>query len=159
MVRQVAEWFPDRQLRLCCDGAYATLAGRDLPRTHVTSRMRRDAALYKAAPPRTGKRGRPALKGARFPALEQLAPRRRQCWTSVSVDIRGRSVECLVWSRNVLWYGVCSDQMVRLVIVRDPQGVQPDDYFFTTDLDATPADVVHQYAGRWSIEETFRNTK
>ncbi len=50
---------------LCCAprGAYATLAGRGLPRSTITSRMRRDAALccalYEAAPPRTGKRGRP----------------------------------------------------------------------------------------------------
>ena len=38
------------------------LVGADLPRTVVTSRLRRDAALYEPAPPRTGKRGRPRTK-------------------------------------------------------------------------------------------------
>ena len=67
MLRELASWLPDRQLHLCADRAYAALAGAGLPRTQVTSRIRRDAALYQAAPPRTGKRGRPRLKGQRLP--------------------------------------------------------------------------------------------
>ena len=54
MIRELAEWLPDRQLHLCADGAYACLAGADLPRTHLTSRIRRDAALYRPPPARTG---------------------------------------------------------------------------------------------------------
>lgn len=62
MAREVAGWFPDRRFRLCCDGFYAPLAGRALPRTHVISRMRRDAALFTSPPQRT--RGqRPFLTG------------------------------------------------------------------------------------------------
>ena len=64
IIVELAEWLADRSFSLCADGAYATLAGRGLPRSTVTSRMRRDAALYEAAPPRTGKRGRPRTKGA-----------------------------------------------------------------------------------------------
>lgn len=45
MVRDVAAWLPARDFALACDGAYAAVAGLALPRTHVTSRMRRDAAL------------------------------------------------------------------------------------------------------------------
>ena len=65
MIAELAGWLPERHFHLCADGAYATLAGAGLPRTQVTSRIRRDAALYRPAPPRTGKRGRPATKGAR----------------------------------------------------------------------------------------------
>ncbi len=46
-----------------------------------------------------------------------------------------------------------------MVIARDPTGKQRDDYLFTTDLEMTPAQVVSCYAGRWSIEDTFRNAK
>jgi len=60
---------------LCADGAYASLARRGLPRTTLTSRMRRDAALYEAAPPRTGKPGRPRKKGKRLDAPEEMARR------------------------------------------------------------------------------------
>ena len=37
MIRELAGWLPDRKLHLCADGAYASLAGADLPRTQVTS--------------------------------------------------------------------------------------------------------------------------
>ena len=46
-----------------------------------------------------------------------------------------------------------------MVLVRDPEGVEPDDFFFTTDLTATAASVLEHYGGRWTIEETFRATK
>ncbi len=51
MIEEVAGWFPERQLRLCADGAYASLAGRELPRTRFVSRLRGDAALFMPAPP------------------------------------------------------------------------------------------------------------
>lgn len=160
MIREAAEWFPDRRLRSCADGAYATLAGRSCPRTDVTSRMRRDAALYAPPPPRKkGQRGRPAKKGRRLPSPEKLARRTRKGWTLAEVNERGRNVPRLLLARPVLWYQVCPDQLVLLVIVRDPAGVQPDDFLFTTDLVASPAAVAGQYAGRWSIEDTFRNVK
>lgn len=160
MMREVAEWFPERSFRLAADGAYATLAGRHLPRTHVTSRMRRDAALYLAPPPRKpGQRGRPRQKGQRLPTPTQLAARRKQGWVPAIVDARGKPVERLIYSLPVLWYAVCPDQLVLLVISRDPTGKQPDDFFFTTDLEASPAAVVGEYLGRWSIEDTNRSTK
>jgi hypothetical protein len=48
---------------------------------------------------------------------------------------------------------------VLLVISRDPEGKEHDDFFFTTDLSLTPAQVIGGFAGRWSIEDTFKNTK
>lgn len=160
MLREVAGWFPERRFALCADGAYATLAGRALPRMQVTSRMRRDAALFEPPPPRRpGRRGRPAKRGRRLPTPETLARRQKTGWVRSTVDIRGRSEKRLLWSRPVLWYGVCPDHLVLLVVVRAPDGTEHDDFFFTTDLKATPRTVASQYAGRWSIEDTFRNDK
>ena len=160
MMGELASWLPDRQLHLCADGAYATLAGADLPRTQVTSRMRRDAALYEAAPPRTGKRGRPRLKGQRLPTPPEIAAQARtRDWRKVIVDVRGRKVERLILTRDVLWYRVNAEELVRLVIVADPSGVEPDDFFVTTDLTASGADTASRYAGRWSIEVCFRDVK
>jgi hypothetical protein len=45
------------------------------------------------------------------------------------------------------------------VISRDPSGKERDDFFFSTDVNARPADVIETFAGRWSIEDTFKNTK
>jgi len=160
MIRELAEWLPERDFHLCADGAYASLAGARLPRCQLTSRMRRDAALYEPAPPRTGRRGRPRTKGARLPAPPELATRaRRRDWQRVEIDVRGQQVERLVYVRDVLWYAVNPRDLVRLVIVRDPDGHEPDDFFFTTDPTATGAEVIVCYVGRWSIEITFRDTK
>lgn len=160
MMRELANWLPDRQLHLCADGAYASLAGAELPRTHVTSRMRRDAALYEPAPPRTGKRGRPRLKGQRLPTPPEVAAAARpRDWRKATIDVRGRKVERLVLTRDVLWYRVNAKELVRLVIVRDPNSIEPDDFFVTTDLAASGADTASRYAGRWSIEVCFRDTK
>lgn len=160
MIREIAGWFPGRDLCLCADGAYATLAGRGLSRTQVVSRMRRDAALYEPAPPRRkGQRGRPRKKGKRLPTPEKLAGRAKRGWVRSKVNIRGIVEERLLLVRRVLWYKVCPDRQVLLVIVRDPRGNQPDDFFFTTDLNAAGADVASCYAGRWSIEVAFRDVK
>lgn len=160
MLEALADWLPERCFALAADGAYATLCGKGLPRMSVTSRMRRDAALYEAAPPRTGRRGRPRTKGARLPTpVDMAASVVKRCWKRVTLDWRGRSVDALVWSRPVLWYGVDKDNLVLLVVVRDPEGHQHDDFFVCTDLDATPAWVASHYAGRWSIEVCFRDVK
>jgi hypothetical protein len=73
--------------------------------------------------------------------------------------MRGKSVERMVHVRDVLWYTVNKRELVRLVIVRDPNGIEPDDFFITTDLAAGGGDVASRYAGRWSIEVAFRDVK
>ena len=154
MIAEIAGWLPERRFHLTGDGAYACLAGAGLPRTHLTARMRRDAALYEPAPPRTGRRGRPRARGARLgkpPELAAAAP--PSAWQQVTVDMRGRDVRRLVAVFDVLWYQVRKDALVRLVIARDPDGKQPDDFFVTTDLSATGAQTAARYAGRWPVVE------
>ena len=160
MLRDLAAWLPDRRFELACDGAYASLAGRELPRTQVTSRMRRDAALYELPPPRRkGQRGRPRKKGRRLPTPEELARRTKVGWRRATIELRGKRVDRLLLCRPVLWYNVRPDRQLLLVVVRDPEGTQPDDFFFHTNLEAAPTHVAEHYSGRWSIEDTFRNTK
>jgi hypothetical protein len=68
-------------------------------------------------------------------------------------------VHALVWSTRVLWYSVDKKRLVTLVIVRDPDGIMRDDFFVTDDPEATDAEIVARYAGRWAIEVTFREVK
>ena len=160
IITELSLWLPERAFLCCADGAYASLAGRGLPRTVLTSRMRRDAALYEMAPPRTGKRGRPRKKGARLATPSEMAGQLDdEAFTAVRVDFRGAPRDLLVWSRPVLWYSVDPDHQVLLVIVRDPTHVMHDDFFLTNDLDASPGEVASAYAGRWSIECVNREVK
>jgi hypothetical protein len=79
-------------------------------------------------------------------------------WRRVKTQERGKTTYRLVYALVVLWYKV-SHAPVLLVISRDPAGKEQDDFFFTTDLKLTPAEVIGGFAGRWSIEDTFKNTK
>jgi hypothetical protein len=159
MVWELATWFPERCWRLAADGAYASLAKRGLPRCELTSRMRRDAALYDPPPKtRTRQRGRPRKKGRRLPTPEEMA-QTLSGWKRLTLNLRGKRVPRLTYTHQVLWYEVCPDRAVLLVICRDPKGKEPDDFFFTTDLSASATQVIEQYGGRWSIEDTFKNVK
>jgi hypothetical protein len=160
MLGQLAGWLPERAFRLHADGFYATLAGRGLGRIHLISRMRRDAVLYEPLSKihrKKGQRGRPRTKGRRLSSPEQMA-RHVRSWRSVTTIERGQVKKRLVYARQVLWYRV-SKKPVLLVISRDPAGKERDDFFFSTDLSLKPAQVIGGFAGRWSIEDTFKNTK
>jgi hypothetical protein len=158
MLEDLTGWLPHRTFQLAADRAYASLCGAGLERVEVTSRIRGDAAVYDLPPPPTGKPGRPRKKGDRLPSLAQLAAAATG-WTTVTYRQRGHTVEGQVWSRPLLWYSVAGDTPLRLTVVRDPDGRQPDDYFITTDTSAQPAWVAAHYAGRWGIEVTFRDAK
>ena len=159
MLIQVASWFPQRQFQLCADGSYASLAGRHLPRTDLISRLRHDAALYKVlCKQKKPRRGRPRKKGDRLPTPRQIAQKVTK-WTTVTVNERGKSVQRMVFTQEVVWYAVCPERPVLLVICRDPSGKMKDDFFFTTDVSQKPQEVIEHYASRWSIEDTFKNVK
>jgi hypothetical protein len=159
-VQRLAERHPDREFHLITDGAYAPLAGRNLPRTEVTSRIRRDAALYDfPVPRRPGQNGRPRKKGNRLPSLPNWAARTQKGWENTVVDRRGRLDRRLLLSRVVLWYGTCGTRPIRVVVSRDPTGHERDDFLFTTDLAMSPGAIVSHYFGRWPIEDTLRASK
>lgn len=160
MIRTVAAWFPEAQFLFCGDGAYACVAGRVAGNVEVVSRIRRDAALY-APPPKRRKKGpgRPAKRGRRLPTPQKMADQVGKRWKLSEVDLYGKIVERQLYAFNALWYEVCPDRLVRIVIVRDPAGKSDDEFFFTTDLDMAPEAIVHCYTGRWAIEVVFRETK
>jgi len=168
MLTETALWFPGRNFLVSADGFFAPLAGEDFfappvdavaIKNVLISRIRRDAALFDFPKKKVKRgRGRPAMKGKRLLTPNELAPQCRK-WKRVKVNMRGRKVLRLVAEYNVLWYHVCKTRPVKLVITRDPDGIEPDDFFFTTDVALAPEVVIAQYSGRWSIEDTFRNTK
>src|SRR4029453_167024 len=87
----VRRWLPDRTLVFVADSTYAAidLLKRVSTRAGVSliTRLRLDAALYHPAPPRQkGQKGRPRLKGARRPTLQQVLGAAKTRWTQVTVQ-------------------------------------------------------------------------
>jgi len=129
------------------------------PDARDLANVARCRALCAAVAPETGTTRAAAKRGRRLAAPVELARRTRRGWVKTTLEVRGKSIERLLLARPVLWYHVCPNRCVLLVIVRDPGGNEPDDFFFTTDLAASAATVASQYAGRWAIEDTMRATK
>jgi DDE superfamily endonuclease len=152
--------FPDRIIELVMDGAYATKAWRGLPdRVTVTTRMRANAAVFALAPPRTGRRGRPALKGARLGSLAQLAAAAVfEPVTITGPDGRTRTEH--VWRTTCPWYGPLHIRPVVIMLIRKPDRAEGFDVAIaSTDLDATSSELIAGYDSRWSIETAHQEAK
>ncbi|ABD09778.1 transposase, IS4 family [Frankia casuarinae] len=158
-VEQLAGAFPARRVHVVADAAYAGDELRGLPASVTwTTRLRRDAALFAPAPPRTGRRGRPRLKGDRLPSLAQLAAAATFRPTAVTRYGRAGTVHTAVI--RCLWYGVFGPRPVTVVLVRDTD--RPGTYdlaLVTTDTLTRPAELVARYAARWSIEVAIADAK
>jgi hypothetical protein len=146
---------PDRRIHVVADAAYAVGELASLPaRVTVTSRLRRNAVLYDLAPPRTGRRGRPRLKGKRLGTPSDLAATAN--WRKVSVTRYGRDEQVWVVKRRCLWYGAFGCQQVRVVLVRETGRDHGrggyDLALVTTDPNSPTVAIVARYAARWSIE-------
>jgi len=163
MIQCTAKALPQMQLRVSADGQYATRqVVMALPDgVNLVSRIRRDAAIYALAPMRRrpGQRGRSPKKGKRLPTPQQIAARRRKGWKMITVLKQGRQVKRLVLGITCLWYHVCKDVPIRIVIVRDPTGKQEDDFFFCTDACVPDQQIAQRYYDRWGVEEAILESK
>ena len=154
MVGLLAGWAGERTISLVVDSAYAgrTVLEDRPPNVQVVSRLRLDAALYAPPPPRrAGQKGRPRRRGDRLPALQQVIAQRRR-WTALPVVLYGRSVTPRTFTLTALWYGALRSQLIRIVVVRDPNRRRHDEAFFCTDLDRDAAFILESYSQRWTLE-------
>jgi hypothetical protein len=163
MIRQARAALPHRAIRINADGQYATrevFAAASGIESNLVSRMRCDAAIYALPPkrPRRG-RGRRRKKGRRLPTPRQLATRRKTGWRTVQALAYGRLVQRKVLPIICLWYHLSKDNPVKLLIVRDPSGVQKDDYLFCTDPSVPDEQIIERLAARWPIEECIHDGK
>jgi len=150
MAEALAGALPGRAIRVVADAAYAgkELRGLDAAITWTT-RLRKDAALYDLAPPRTGRRGRPRVRGARLPALAAIAAAAE--FTPVTVSRYRKTATVRAAALTCLWHTVFGAQQARVILIRDTAACGFDLALVTTDLHATPAQVIERYAARWSM--------
>ncbi len=153
----IAAQFPGRQVHGVGDAAYH---GKPLlvPATTWTTRLPANAALYGLAPSRTGRRGRPALKGAKLGKPAAVAT--DADWEKVTVVRYGRTESVYLAEVACIWYGSFGNAVGRCVLVREEDSARTYDLaLFTLDAVATVAQVVQRYAVRWSIEPSNATSK
>ena len=157
----LAARYPTRKLQLLGDSAYATQALAGLPaRVSVTSRLKSNAAIYAPKPPKTHKRGQPAKKGKRLPSLQAIANDPATNWQEVDVTRTGKHQTVNCHAFEGLWYEVWGERPVRVVIVRHPKSTTGYDIaLVSTDMAASPAELIERYEQRWSIEVCLQDAK
>jgi hypothetical protein len=158
MAQRLAEALPGRIIHVTADSAYA---GQELNKLGKqvtwTTRLRKDAALHGLPPERTGKRGRPRLRGDRLPKLAALAA--TAAFAQVTVTRYGKTETVRAAAVTCLWYSVFSTRPVQVILIRDRSASGYDLALVTTDTHAGPAQVIERYAARWAIEVAIEDAK
>jgi len=158
MTEALAGALPGRAICVVADAAYAgrELRGLDTAITWTT-RLRKDAALYDLAPPPTGRRGRPRVKGARLSALAGIAA--TAALTAIEVTRYRKTATVRAAALTCLWHTVFGPQKVQVVLIRDTAARGFALALVTTDLHASPAQVIERHAARWPIEVAIEDAK
>jgi hypothetical protein len=158
--------FPGRRFHLLADSAYGgrNLLGELPANCAFTCRWILNAALYAPAParPAAGAKGRRRLRGDRLPGVADMLAGRCE---HLALDLYGRrESNCRVSLARDCRFHALPDVPLT-VVACEPLSVSGKPrpgmraVFYTTVVDATPAQVLAWYAKRWSIEVTIRDAK
>ena len=164
-ILQTKRWLPKRRIIIVADSSFAALDLIAAVRRHVclVTRLRLDANLFEPAPARRpGQLGRPPKKGHQLPKLAQRLVDPENHWTTIVLPewyggVR-RTLDTL--SGTAVWYhSGLPPAPIRWVLVRDPSGERQPQAFLSTDLTATPAEILGWFVQRWSMETTFQEAR
>jgi hypothetical protein len=139
------------------DGAYAKwpfLKPLRAAGVVVVSRLRKDAALFDVPPqPKTRGRGRPRKYGTKRIHLRRRAAHPRG-WETLTCFVYGQ------WKTKTIKTFLATYRpaggIIRVVIVKEQDGCE---FFFSTDPNLTPREIVETMADRASIEQDFHDVK
>ncbi|MFI5068620.1 MAG: transposase [Streptosporangiales bacterium] len=158
MATRLAAELPGRQIHVTADSAYAGEELRQLPDGVTwTTRLRANAALYGLPPERTGKKGRPRVKGDRLPALARIAA--TAAFSQVTVTRYGKTETITAAALTCLWYYVTGKKPVTVILIRDKSRTGYDLALVTTEKNPDIARVIERYAARWAIEVAIEDAK
>jgi DDE superfamily endonuclease len=160
MIQIVANWVPQHRLRILGDSEYAgqSISRHLPPNAKLISRMNMKAALYQPAE-KAPSRGRPRKKGARLPSPLQMAQDKQAKWIKATVTLYGKQVKLWYQTLDALWYPSAGQQLLRIVVVRDPSGRRRDDCFFSLDRTLNATQILEIFSRRWPLEVCFRDVK
>src|SRR5450756_892045 len=150
MLKLLAGAFPGREVHGTGDAAFH---GKSLVIKGATwtTRLPSNAVLYGPKPEPTGRRGRPAEKGARIGTCRDAAG--HAAWRDTVIRAYGKEEKVQVTSCPALWHGSFGAAPGQLVLVRDPDSRKPYDLgIFTLDTEASPEAIAGRYSWRWAIE-------
>jgi hypothetical protein len=166
MIRLLARWLPDRQIRVLGDTAYSCLElGVQATCCGVTliTPARLDSVLHAPPPPLEQRRrgGKPQVVGARLPSLEAVLADPATQWHQSRIEWYGQGVHTIEWcTGTALWYRIGHPPLpIRWVLTRDPQGKHPVKALLCTDQALSAEAIITSYMHRWPLETTFEESR
>jgi hypothetical protein len=149
--------FLGKPLWVVADGAYAKapfLKPMLALGVTVVSRLRKDSALWDLpAPRRPGQRGRTRKYGDNRLSLAKRAGQKRG-WTTLALTLYGKPAVKKYKTFLATWRPASG--RIRVVLVEESNGWVA---FFSTDANASVADILGCVANRFSLETCFRDVK
>ena len=147
-----------KPIEIIVDGGYAKdtvlIPLGQLDHVFTTTRLRRDAAVFELPPLRTGRPGRPRVKGDKID-LKSLAES-DEGWEKIECRLYGqvvgkrvKSFECV--SELTKW------KQVRVVIIKEDDGTWVP--LMCTNSCRTEKEIIESYGVRFGIEEMFKDLK
>jgi hypothetical protein len=167
LVEKVRRWYPEREIVLVGDGAYAAVAlvqhcqGLENP-VKLTARLRLDAALFDFPGPQPkSKRGPKPKKGTRQPNLAQRLADPTTVWKTVVLPwYEGAQKTVEIVTGVSLWYTPGQAPVpLRWVLVRCPDQTLEPAAFFCSDPRVPAEQILAWMVGRWNIEVTFEEIR
>ncbi|MCW2239267.1 IS701 family transposase [Azospirillum canadense] len=154
---QTARWLPGRTVIAVADSSFSAIELLRAVAAHLTviTRLRLDAGLYEPAPARTARTlGRPRVKGARLPTLNERLVDPATVWQRVTLrGWYGQSERRLdLASGTAIWRHPGRQVAIRWVLVRDGEGEKPPQAFLSTDPAADPLAILGWFVQRWRVE-------
>jgi hypothetical protein len=158
ILTRLCEHAKSRHFHVVADSLYGGKSiVRALPTNcDLTSRIDLDARLYEPPPQRLpGTNGRPRLRGARIASPRRMLAGRCQ---RLTLELYGRHDRVRIADVEARWHCV-AHKPLRVVAVEPLSGGRTIQAFYSTCWQATAVEVLTWYAQRWSIEQTFRDSK
>lgn len=161
LAKELLHWLKDslrnvsQQVQIVADGFYAkSIVIKTVCQLGMTmiSRLRRDAALYDLPQPSSG-RGRPRIYGKNRIWLSRRMSHRGG-WQTVEVNQYGQRRTKTIKTFLATWRP--AGGVIRVVLVREKHGCE---VFFCTHTEVSVERILEVMAGRFSIEETFKDLK
>jgi len=165
LIRRIRRWQPDRPLVVTGDSGYGVVAlARTCRERRVTlvARLRLEAALDAPVPPLPA--GKPGVTPKQEPRLPnpgaQLADP-ATAWLRQEVRWYAGAVRAFdVTSGLALWQRDGAPPVpIRWVLLRDPDGKLRPTARCCTAPEATPAQIIMRYVGRWNSAVTFEEAR
>jgi len=122
-----------------------------------TTRLRSNAAPRGLPPERTGKKGRPRVKGGRLPSRTKIAA--AAALSQVTVTRYGKAETIAAAAVTCLRYSVTGARPVTVILIRDKSRTGYDLALVTTEKNPRTARVTERYAARWAIEVAIEDAK